>query len=309
MTCGGELEPSDRYRLESPTLGATVRQLSADGYRLTESLHPRWFRVPVHAHRFVTIYLTIRGSFLEVTGERELTCVPGTTIFRPAEMRHADRMGDEDVGFFILEVERPDVAGIPAEWPTRTTVSLGIASARALALFRAFRRRDSSLALAAEELCLSLLVEGRGMSPPDLHSASGRRVAAAADFIRAHSQRPLRVEEIARAAGVHPVHLARLFRRRYGCSLSRFVRRERIADALSRLRRGGESLAEIALSHGFSDQSHFTREFGRETGLAPRTFRRAARDGCPRSAAACEPTPVLGIRTGSVSAEAGSPPG
>jgi AraC family transcriptional regulator len=279
MTRVGELEASDRYRLESPTLGETVRQLSADGYRLTESHHPRRFRVPVHAHRFVTIYLATRGSFVEVTGGREVTCVPGTMIFRPAEMRHADRMGDEDVGFFILEVERPDVAGIPAEWPAQTTVSLGIASARALALFRAFRHGDSSLALAAEELCLSLLVEARRGAPPDLRSAPGRRVAAAADFIRAHCRRPLRVEEIARAAGVHPVHLARLFRRRYGCSLSRFVRRERISDALSRLRRGRESLAEIALSHGFSDQSHFTREFGREAGIAPATFRRAARDG------------------------------
>ena len=283
MIRGDGLEPPDRYRLESPTLGATVRQLSVDGYRLTESLHPRRFRVPVHAHRFVTIYLAIRGSFVEATGKRELTCVPGATIFRPAEMRHADRMGDEDVGFFILEVERPDVAGVHAEWPTQTTVSLGIASARALALFRAFRRGDPSLALAAEELCLSLLAEGSRGAPPDLHCASGRRVAAAADFIRAHCRRPLRVEEIARAAGVHPVHLARLFRRRYGCSLSRFVRRERISDALSRLRFGRESLAEIALSHGFSDQSHFTREFGRETGIAPAAFQRAARGSLPAS--------------------------
>ena len=273
------MRPANRYRLDAPTLGATVRQRSTDGYRLTESLHPRGFRVPVHAHRFATIYLTIRGSFVETTGKRELACVPGTMIFRPAEMRHADRMGDEDVRFFILEVDRPDIAGARADWPTQTSVSLGIPCARALALFRAFREDDPLVPLAAEELCLALLAESQRQAPPDSFSASGRRVADAADFIRAHFRRPLRAEEIARAAGVHPVHLARLVRRRYGCSLARFVRRERIVDALERLRRGGESVAEIALSNGFADQSHFTREFGRETGLAPAGFRRAARDG------------------------------
>jgi AraC family transcriptional regulator len=193
-------------------------------------------------------------------------------------MRHADRMGGEDVRFFILEVDRRDVAGVAADWPAETSVSGGIASGRAFSLFRAFREDDPSVALAAEELCLAFLGEACRRPSPDSRSASGRRVGDAADFIRANFRRPLRAAEIARAAGVHPVHLARLFRRRYGCSLSRFIRRERISDALARLRAGDEPLAEIALSKGFSDQSHFTREFGRETGLAPARFRRATRD-------------------------------
>lgn len=272
---------ANRYRLDAPTLGETVRQSAAEGYRLTESLHPPGYRVPLHSHRFVTIYLTIRGSFVETTGNRELTCVPGTTIFRPAEMRHADRMGNENVRFFILEVDRAEVAGVAAEWPKEPSTSLGIPSARALCLFRAFREGNPGVLLAAEELCLALFAEARRGTAPDSRSASGRRVADAADFIRANFRRPLRAAEIARAAGVHPVHLARLFRRRYGCSLSRFVRRERISDALDRLRLGRESLAEIALSDGFSDQSHFTRELRRETGLAPAAFRREAREGVP----------------------------
>jgi AraC family transcriptional regulator len=272
------MRAAERYRLDAPTLGTTVRQFSADGFRLTESVHAGNIRVPVHAHRLVTIYLAIQGSFVEATENRELMCVPGTMIFRPAEMRHADRMGADDVRFFVLEVDRPDVAGIAADWPTRTSVSLGIPSARALSLFRAFREGDPGMALAAEELCLAVLDDARLEAPTDSRSASDRRVSDAAEFIRANFRRPLRAEQIARAAGVHPVHLARLFRRRYGCSLFRFVRRARISDAIARLRLGREPLAEIALSNGFSDQSHFTREFARETGLAPARFRRAGRD-------------------------------
>jgi AraC-like DNA-binding protein len=33
------------------------------------------------------------------------------------------------------------------------------------------------------------------------------------------------------------------------------------------------TLAEIAQDHGFSDQSHFTKEFGREMGETPKAYR------------------------------------
>jgi AraC-like DNA-binding protein len=34
-----------------------------------------------------------------------------------------------------------------------------------------------------------------------------------------------------------------------------------------------QSIAEIAAAHGFCDQSHFGREFRRETGMTPREYR------------------------------------
>ena len=211
-------------------------------------------------------------------GTAEISCAPGTMIFRPAEMRHADRMGTEDVRFFILEVERREVAGVAVDWPKETSASLGIASARALALFRAFREDDPSVALAAEELCLALLDETRREAPPDCLSASGRRVADAADFIRANFRRPLRAEEIARAAGVHPVHLARLFRRRYGCSALPF--RPAREGSRTRSRAFGaatnRSLGDRPVERVRRPEPLHAR-IRPETGLAPAGFRRAAR--------------------------------
>ena len=266
----------NRYSLESPTLGSTVRQASVEGFRLTESAHPAAAHVPVHAHRLATIYFTLSGSFLEVSGGRELECGPRSVVFRPAERLHEDRMGRSDVRFFILELGAEKLCGLPPDWVEETSVTVGTLSAYAFGLYEAFQSGDPSLALHAEELCLGFSREARRRLP-DARSAAARRVRAACEYIRENLRGPLRVEEIARAAGVHPVYLARLFRRMLGCSIAGYLRARRVDDAARRLLRGEEPVAEIALSTGFSDQSHFTRDFRREAGRSPARFRRAAR--------------------------------
>ena len=77
--------------------------------------------------------------------------------------------------------------------------------------------------------------------------------------------------------GVHPVTLARGFRKAYGCSVGAYLRWLRVARAARRLAETEAPLAEVALAAGFADQSHFSNVFRRETGLSPSQFRRAVR--------------------------------
>ena len=53
----------------------------------------------------------------------------------------------------------------------------------------------------------------------------------------------------------------------------RFLRKLRLRLASRALMDTDESLAEIALKCGFSDQSHFSREFRRQFGRTPREYR------------------------------------
>jgi AraC-like DNA-binding protein len=57
-------------------------------------------------------------------------------------------------------------------------------------------------------------------------------------------------------------------------SFSDLVGRRRVELAKQRLRRHGESLAQIALDLGYSDQTSFCRAFRRWTGQSPRAYRR-----------------------------------
>ena len=80
--------------------------------------------------------------------------------------------------------------------------------------------------------------------------------------------------DLARDAGVHPAYLARAFARKFGISISMFLRTRRIEWSMDRLRDTEDPVAEIAVAAGFFDQSHFTRCFKRMVGTTPARFRR-----------------------------------
>jgi AraC family transcriptional regulator len=87
----------------------------------------------------------------------------------------------------------------------------------------------------------------------------------------------LRVRDLARDAGVHPVSLARAFRRHYGAPIGTVLRRRRVTLAAVRLEGSEESLCDVALATGFADQPHFCRVFKATTGVTPLGFRRLVR--------------------------------
>jgi AraC family transcriptional regulator len=96
----------------------------------------------------------------------------------------------------------------------------------------------------------------------------------AEEFLRAHFREPVSLRDAAREARVHPVHLARVFRRRYGLPVSAFLQSLRLVEA-GRLVLQGTSLVDAAHAAGFSDQAHFSRLFSREFGFSPKRMRPA----------------------------------
>jgi len=86
---------------------------------------------------------------------------------------------------------------------------------------------------------------------------------------------PLRMGDLAREAGVHPVHLARVFRKMEQRTPGEYQQRLQVRAACELLRDREWPLAAIAAECGFADQSHFTRVFRRMAGTTPARFRRA----------------------------------
>ena len=74
----------------------------------------------------------------------------------------------------------------------------------------------------------------------------------------------------------------RKFRSRFHLTPQRYLKKLRLRMASRALVYTGQSLAEVAVGCGFSDQSHFTREFRRYFGRTPREYRdHYARDDAP----------------------------
>jgi AraC-like DNA-binding protein len=86
---------------------------------------------------------------------------------------------------------------------------------------------------------------------------------------------PVRMKDIAAAAGLSRSSFSRVFLRSVGESPGRYLRRRRIELAQSLMLSTRKSLAEIALECGLSDQAHLTKSFRRVVGISPGAWRRS----------------------------------
>ncbi|MEU9081534.1 AraC family transcriptional regulator [Streptomyces sp. NPDC048357] len=97
--------------------------------------------------------------------------------------------------------------------------------------------------------------------------------AAAIAFIESHLARPLRVPEVARAAGISQNHLIRLFRRETGTTVVAYIRRRRMERARHLLRESTLAIPAIAAAVGMPDLQAFNKACRRELGASPRAIR------------------------------------
>ena len=108
----------------------------------------------------------------------------------------------------------------------------------------------------------------------DSPALPGSDFVSALDFFRAHYRESITNDRLARRAGLSVRAFERKFRAAFQISPQKFLRRVRLRMAGRALVFTRQSIVEIALSCGFADQSHFTREFHRYFGCTPRQYRR-----------------------------------
>lgn len=100
-----------------------------------------------------------------------------------------------------------------------------------------------------------------------------QRVNRAIDFVVGHLDRPLKLEQVARAASFSPFHFHRVFRALMGETLNHFVARLRLDRAVALLTHEPKrSLTDVAFACGFGSSSDFSRTFKQRYGVPPSAF-------------------------------------
>ena len=128
-------------------------------------------------------------------------------------------------------------------------------------------------------------INGARPAPPPRFTAGPALAAWQINRVEAivalHMGRTMTVPEMAAAAGLGRCQFARAVKASLGCSPHAWLMRRRVEHARWLMLHTRESLAEIALLCGLSDQSHLTRLFRRVTGQTPGRWRREARGWPP----------------------------
>jgi AraC family transcriptional regulator len=165
-----------------------------------------------------------------------------------------------------LAAEHGHTISSPGELPRPSAVALG---AR---LHREFRQKDDVSRLGIEAVILQLLLaDGQNSTPRRGFAPSW--LLRIREMLREQEHSRLTLSKLSSCVGRHPVQISRQFHHHFGCTISEYVRRVRIARAQSLLSCRDLEVAEIALACGFSDQSHFTTAFRKLTGMPPHRYR------------------------------------
>jgi len=120
---------------------------------------------------------------------------------------------------------------------------------------------------------------------PTKGDGSGTALTAAIETIQREYAKPLRIEDLARQAGLSLKQFERRMRAVLHVSPRQFLTKTRIEAAARALRETSASLSVIAADCGFYDQAMFCHQFRAATGFTPGQYRDAGKPiGLPKLA-------------------------
>jgi AraC family transcriptional regulator len=259
-------------------LGQRTHEFCVAGATLNRAVYPAGFCTPAHRHHQANLFVVIEGRLEEKWGRRGARLTPGAVVVKPPAVAHIDKFVTQVIGLNIELAEdtwlrwtgidpafrRPVVSNDPALAGVGRRLAVELAAP------------DHATPLEVQGLLLSMMarvIRGHGRTQ---QSPAGR-LDDVVDRLRSEYRWTLRLDDLASTASMHPTHLAKKFRERFGCSIGDYVRQLRIAEAQRALMATNRPIAKIAQDLGFSDQSHLGRAFRRETGETPASFRLRAR--------------------------------
>jgi AraC family transcriptional regulator len=257
--------------------GSVASATEAAGVRLTDLEHGSARRIPAHSHERAFLCLLLGGRYREQAGRLAIDYGPGTLVFHPAGFQHQDEIGPGGGRFFLVEYPDAWLDGLP-DRARNANRAPGQRSCLALAIDLLREHRLAATPLAIEAAALELLAACLSVPEPR-ERARPMWLARVEERLHEEYVAPPSLGALAADAGVHPVHLARVFHRHRGESVGTHVRGLKVQRAFAQLALPGRALADIAAETGFTDQAHFTRVFRKVTGQPPGAVRRLLLSG------------------------------
>jgi AraC family transcriptional regulator len=259
--------------------GRHDRGIQAGPFFISMTSHHVGQRTGRHRHAYACFHYVLDGTYAEATrlGVERVPARNG--LWKAPELPHWNEF-TENASTLRIEYPPESLRALQRELPDRIHPVSDASLTRACsALAHELAEVDDCSALAAEGLALEILANSMrriGSTRPSSEPTPPWLVRCE-ELLRAGYRKTQRFGSIARELDVSRTHLATVFRRHFGSSMGQFVRTLRVENVMTALEHSEATLAQIAVSAGFADQSHCARVFRRHTGLTPAQWRRQVR--------------------------------
>src|ERR1700733_13193500 len=259
------LYPGDSRRI--------VAQLETPAVRIEEIIYSSGLCIARHFHDSANLIFIITGVHWSGYSRGGDICVPQTVRFLAAGEAHENYFPVESR---CLHIElRQSILDLASEHGATISAPGQVTGAGSTALgerlCREIHRKDSDSLLEVEGAILRLLLADER---DEMHAGQiPHWLSQIREMLHDETNRRPSLIDLSRHVGRHPVQISRQFHQRFGCTLSEYMRRIRVARAQSLLSRLDLEISDIALACGFCDQSHFSTVFRRVTGMPPGQYR------------------------------------
>ena len=269
--------------------GSAGHRAEAHGFAIALMRPDPEVEVALHTHDTAHFILHLQGTYLTSASGAPARMKGPALFYNPSGTTHRDRYeraGRVFAGQFLSVGVAPDVMAALDPVEGSAVDARRVTSPRALGaisrILRECRHWSSASPVVAEALCLDLL--GAVHERDAREWVDGARwVRRAREVLHDRCNEAVTVREVAAECGVHPVYLARVFRRHFHMSPAAYLRRCRLQRAAALLADGGEILSLVALRCGFVDQSHLTKSFRKAYAMTPGEYRILVRGRAPAS--------------------------
>jgi AraC family transcriptional regulator len=232
--------------------------------------------IPRHTHLMPVVGVFLSGECRETSNKQEVTFRHGTALFQRDDDVHSDLFCacTEVVGIGISEAARARLADGEIYFDNTVVARSG---------FFALLAHKIASNIRLDEFASELIVEGAvleligGLFQRPSHKGGSWYVSRAENILKDTFIEPFSLDNLAKEVGVHPVQLAREFRRVHRLTIGEYIRKLRIEYVCAKLKSSSISLRELAQESGFTDHSHLTRTFKAHMGLSPGEFRTTTR--------------------------------
>ena len=251
-------------------IGRVPQRWGAESLMLSPVIHEHHRTNDAHAHEAAFVTLMLDGEYKETAARRSFAYERLSAVYHPPGLEHQDVIGAPGVRLVMFEFCGDAVEEIDhAQLRSMRDLSGTRAAWRILSLYR--DAVDAHDDLDFESRALEVI--GEIVRSPSKIAVDRPALSRARDYVHDHYRDRMTMGDIARAADLHPVYLGQTFHRETGETIGNYVARLRVRAAADDLCTTGASLADVALDHGFCDQSHFNRVFKKIAGFTPAAFR------------------------------------
>jgi len=221
----------------------------------------------------------VSGRLVESIGSRQYPCSVTDVMWKQAGLDHASCLEGSASRVVLLEL-LPSLLDTMSEEGTLPPGGSTLVSGTPAALFARLLPLIGSAgpgdALAVQEL-VAEVVSAMSAWTAEPSDVSGW-LATVRERLHEEPWAAISLGSLARDAGVHPAYLSRVFRQRFGRSMTEYMHARRIDLAVMALAEGEEDIGRLGVSLGYYDHAHFSRTFKRTIGIPPSRFRAIVED-------------------------------